>query len=311
MPVLDIRQFVERLRLGWRTPLLLVGIAVVYTLLTLPLQKPTYRVTMLVVPAPNEQSTTTGTGGLSALLSFAGNTQSSSNYTRYQKLLVSPVVAEAMDKKYGMIRYVFASYWDKERRIWVAPNTLRGFLLGWLFQLSHVPAWSPPDATSLATYLEDNLLIVPAVRNDILTISMTNSDVAFAKKVMLAAHEQANIVLRDQVARRAHQQVLYLQEKLTQTTISDYRQTLLQILSTQEKNLMLTQTNASFAAEILDPPVASQIPVAPRPILSMFVAVLAGGLVGSIIVVFCGPDWWQRSRRIVADWRSARRPKSR
>ena len=311
MPVLDIRQFVERLRLGWRTPLLLAGFAVAYTLLTLPMQRPTYRVTMLVVPAPNEQSATTSSAGLSALLSFSGNTQSSSSYTRYQKLLVSPVVAEAMDKKYGMVRYVFASYWDKEKRAWVAPSTLRGVLLGWLFQLSHVPLWSQPDATSLAAYLEGNLLIVPAARNDILTISMTNSDVAFAKKVMLAAHEQANIVLRDQVAQRARQQVLYLQQKLAQTTVSDYRLTLLQILSAQEKTLMLTQTDASFAAEILDPPIASPTPVSPRPVLSLFVAVLVGGLVGSILVVFCGPDWWQRFRRQIADWRSVHRAKSR
>jgi capsular polysaccharide biosynthesis protein len=135
---------------------------------------------------------------------------------------------------------------------------------------------------------------------------MESTDVDFARRLMLAAHEQANIVLRDQQAQRARQQVQYLQQKLAQITVSDYRLSLLQILSAQETTLMLTQTDASFAAEILDPPVAPTTPVSPRPVLSLFVAMLVGTLVGAMIVIFLGPDWWRRPLRFIATRISSR-----
>jgi hypothetical protein len=56
---------------------------------------------------------------------------------------------------------------------------------------------------------------------------------------------------------------------------------------------MLTQTDASYAAEIISPPMASPTPVAPRPVLTLFVAVLVGGIIGSGIVIFFGPGWWR------------------
>jgi hypothetical protein len=67
--------------------------------------------------------------------------------------------------------------------------------------------------------------------------------------------------------------------------------------------LMLTQTDASYAAEILSPPVASGTPVAPRPVLGLFIAVLVGMLSGLTVVIFLGPQWWrppvERARRLI------------
>jgi uncharacterized protein involved in exopolysaccharide biosynthesis len=122
---------------------------------------------------------------------------------------------------------------------------------------------------------------------------MDSRDVNFAKRLMLLAHEQANQVLRDQIARRAQMQSAYLEGKLSQVSVADYRATLLTMLGTQQKTLMLTQTDTSYAGEILSPPVASATPVAPRPVLSLFVAVLVGVLSGLAVVIFLGPNWWR------------------
>lgn len=295
MKEFDVQAMVARAKAGWRTPAILMVISVLYTLYTLSGAKPVYRMTMTVVPAPSDQGgTTVASGGaLSTLLGVGGIGGGNSNYARYQKLLVSPVTAQRMEKKYGLIEQVFSNQWDKREKKWIQPITLRTYLLGWLFDLSNVPIWTAPDATTLATSMDGSLVILPGIQTDITTISMDSTDPEFARKLMLADHEMANAVLRDQVARRARQQVGYLQAKLAGTTVEDYRQTLLSLLSSQEKTLMLTQTDASFAAEILSPPVASPTPVGPRPVLSVFIAVLAGILIGFGIVVFLGPDWWR------------------
>lgn len=296
MKEFNVQMMLARAKAGWRTPAILAGLLVVLSLITLWGARPIYRVTMTVVPAPSDQNGTASNAGspLTTLLGVSGlGGTGNSTYARYQKLLVSPVTAQRIENKYGLIEQVFSNMWDKQEKKWVQPMTLRTYLLGWLFDLSNVPIWTAPDATTLAAYMDGNLVILPGIQVDITTISMDSPDPKFARRLMLADHEMANAVLRDMVARRARQQVAYLQAKLAGVTVEDYRQTLLALLSAQEKTLMLTQTDASYAAEILNPPVASPTPVGPRPVLTLFVAALAGVMVGLGIVIFLGADWWR------------------
>jgi hypothetical protein len=284
----------KRARRGWRTPIVFALVLGTFTVLALTGSKPVYRVTMTVMPAPSDQGTESMAASGGALTAFLGLANGGNvNFTRYQKLLSSTVVAQRLQDKYGMLQLVFARNWDAQHHVWVPYATWRNYLLDWLLRLSNLPTFSAPDATALAHYLDSQLIIVPGATNDILTISMDSGDVAFAKRVMLAAHEQANQVLRDQIARRAQMQSAYLEGKLSQVSVADYRATLLAMLANQQKTLMLTQTDASYAGEILSPPVASATPVAPRPVLGLFVAILVGILSGLAVVIFLGPDWWR------------------
>lgn len=315
MQEFSIGTLLARAREGWLTPVVFAALLAAFMLISLIGSKPVYRVTMSVVPAPSDQGTQAmmPTTGLTTLLGLG--TGGNINFMRYQKLLSSTVVAQRLQDKYRMLQTVFSGNWDKDRKVWVQHKTGRDYMLGWLLRLSNLPTWSPPDITALARYLESQLVIVPGTTNDIVTITMDSSDVDFAKRVMMTAHDEANQVLRDQVAVRARQQVAYLQAKLAETSIQDYRATLLAMLGAQEKMLMLTQTDASYAAEILSPPVASPTPVAPRPVLGLFVAVLVGMLSGLAVVIFLGPQWWQaaleKARNLVEGRRKPLAPRHR
>lgn len=292
---------IERTRRGWLIPVTFAMAGIIVMLVALPFSVPRYTVSMIVVPPPSDQQQSNASGALSGLLSIAGGTaaQSGNNYLRYQKLLVSVAVAERMQEKHGMLQYAFSSQWDAKDKRWVQPWSLRTMLLGWIFRLAHVPVWTPPDATTLAAFLEANIVVVPSTVNDLVIISMTNPDPAFAKRILLTAHTEANLVLRDMVARHASQQVNYLQNKLAGVSVADYRATLLQILSAQEKTLMMTQTDAPFAADIASPPVASNVPTSPRPLLYIALAALIGALTGETLLVFLGPDRIRRAINVL------------
>jgi hypothetical protein len=287
---------IERTREGWRIPLVCAVAGVLLMILILPTMTPRYTVSMTVVPPPADQSQ--GSGGansaLSGILSLAGGSslaQGNSYYMRYQKVLVSPAVAARMQKDYGMLQIVFQDQWDAENKQWKEPASLRIRMLGWLFRLANVPAWTHPDVMTLSSFLEGNIVVVPSTLNDIVTVSMTSSNRELAKKILLTAHTEANAVLRDMVARHASQQVAYLQNKLAGVTVADYRAALLQILSSQEKTLMLTQTDAPFAADIVSPPIASDVPSAPRPLLYVALAAAVGALIGEALVALLGQAW--------------------
>lgn len=305
----SLRLIRERAMAGWRTPAVFTGVAVILAIIMLARAIPIYQVDMSVVPAPSSQAENgmMNTGGVGALLGLTGM-QANTSYNRYQKLLVSTAVAERMQRKHDMIHVVFSGLWNSQEKKWVPPQTVRGFLLGWLFKLSSVPIWTQPDVTDLANYLESTLIVVPAAQSDIVRISARHKDPAFARRLILMAHQEANEVLRDQVASRAAQQVAYLQQKLAQTSVQDYRQTLLSLLSAQEKTLMLTKTSAPYAAEILTPPVAQSQPVSPRPVLTIAVAILVGIMAGVATVVLFGPDWWTRTRGFLARLSRRKRP---
>ena len=251
---------------------------------------------MTVVPAPASQSAIAagGTGSaLSSLFSF-GITQTSSDYVRYQQLMSSTIVAERLQQKYGMLQYVFSGAWDPQKKAWKESITWRNYLLGWLFDIAHVPIWTPPDISSLAAWLQGNIQILPSTQTDIVNISMASSDPAFATRVLLLTHHEANEVLRSQVEVRSKEKAAYLRQRLSQTDVEDYRQTLLALLSVEEKTLMVTETNNEYAAEILSPPTRSTAPISPRPVLSVFVAVIVGMLAGITVVVLFGPDWLRK-----------------
>ena len=304
---ISLRQVLERAPAGCRTPAAFSIIAVILAIIDLSLTTPRFLVEMSVMPAPSSQAETgmTPSGGMSALLGIIGGTEVNTSYGRYQKLLTSTAVADRLQKKYGTLQAVFSDQWDEKEKKWVKPAKLRYTLFGWLFNLARVPVWTPPDTTDLAAYLEDTIIIVPAVKSDIVALSVRDKDPVFARHLLTWAHIEANDVLRDQVATRAGQQVAYLQRKLSQTTVEDYRQTLLSLLSAQEKTLMLTQTSAPYAAEILNPPTSSMRPVSPRPALSIVVAILVGVLIGLSVIIFFGPDWWQRFRKRLDPIRTA------
>jgi len=231
-------------------------------------------------------------GALSSMLNL-GTSGSSNDYVRYQKILTSPAVATRLQKKYHMLQYIFAGAWDKKSQHWIQPNSLRSYIWGWLFKISHVPVWTPPDVSTLSDYLTANINILPSTQSDIVILSMDNADPQLAERVLFLANLEANEVLRDQAAIRSKQKVEYLRNKLNQVSIEDYRQALLALLSAEEKTLMVTETSDAYAAEIISPPMTSATPVSPRPITTLFVAILIGIIAGSTIVIFWGPNWWK------------------
>lgn len=311
MQEIDLRQLLDRVLKGWCTPLIFAVLGVTYILATLPQMHPVYRVQMSVSPAPSTQGPTSSEGGgaLSTLLSLSGGGASpTSDYTHYQLMLTSTAVAQRLADKYGLLQTVFADQWDAKKKSWHPPKpSLIMRLKEPLLRMANIRPWNPPDATALAAFLKGTLLITPSTQNDVVEIEIDTGDVEFGKRLMLLAHREANNLLGEQVARHASNEAAYLEKKLAQTSVTDYRSTLLALLSQQEKMIMLTQTDASYAAEILDPPVASPTPISPRPVLYVFVAALVGVILGVLVTMLFGPDWFRELFRRLGQMLSAMR----
>ena len=77
----------------------------------------------------------------------------------------------------------------------------------------------------------------------------------------------------------------YIESKLATVTVAELRLSLVELLSNQEKRMMMIKVDLPFAARIIQPPVASEDPTFPKPFLALALAV-AGGLFVGVFLVF-------------------------
>ncbi len=276
---------------GWRV---IAGSAALCFLISLVLLSgagTTYTAKMTVAPMPSEASSGVSNSTISSALSLLGQGQAASGnqtFGHYLLLYSSLSMAERMQQKYHLLQQINVNSWDAAHQTWIQPPSWRPFFLGWLFSLSHVPMWTPPDTTTLATYLQNKVIVQSSLRSDVVTISYTDRDPAFAKQLLMELHNEANDLLRQQAQERASQKVTYLASQLSKIDVADYRETLLLLLSEQQKTLLLTQPGLPYAAEIIDPPSTPPTPSSPRPVLTVAVAILVGLVLGVLIVLFLG-----------------------
>ena len=83
-------------------------------------------------------------------------------------------------------------------------------------------------------------------------------------------------------------QIEYIQQKLATVSITGHRQALTQLLSAEEKNMMMIQVDLPFAARIIEPPVVSEAPTSPKPFFFLALSVVVGGVLGVLLVFLVG-----------------------
>ena len=85
--------------------------------------------------------------------------------------------------------------------------------------------------------------------------------------MLLLVHKEGDELIRLDAQERATRQIKYITEKLATVSITEHRQSLTQLLSDQEKQMMMIQVDLPFSARIIHPPMASDAPTSPRPFL--------------------------------------------
>jgi len=86
-------------------------------------------------------------------------------------------------------------------------------------------------------------------QSDLLLLAYTDTDPVRASTILNRIVDDANEILKGSAAQRATIQAAYLQAKLHDASVLEYRNTLEKLYVEQEQILMLTHSNLPFAAE--------------------------------------------------------------
>lgn len=140
--------------------------------------------------------------------------------------------------------------------------------------------WTPEQ---LADYLEQNVELQPVGSTALRRIVYQHPNREFAIYLLHAVQDVADLLIRSKVREEAQIRVDYLQQESTKTINPDHRRALTSLLLDEERLLMLASIDQPYAANIIEPPVASRQTVWPDAMLIMPILMFLGTLAGFLL----------------------------
>ena len=212
--------------------------------------------------------------------------QEVTNFDRFVRIVGSAALAERLEARHGLMRRLFAGSWDADSGTWKRPPMgMLGTLRGALLRAFGLPDWTPPSTAQLGRYLRGHVLIKGVLRSAMREMVFEYPDRKFALALLQWVYREGDDYLRAIARQRTERQIAYIQHKLATVTVAEHRQALIEILSAQERGLMMMQVNLPFAVEVVEPPTVSDRPTSPRPLRNLALAAVAGFGIG-IVAVF-------------------------
>jgi hypothetical protein len=289
---ITIRSLVETLWRGWWLLLAVVVLALLVTAAALKLQRPLYTATLTLGPAPTDLSAASRLASeleefasLAALAQNPAKLERISDLERYSQMLSSTTLAARLQEEHGLLQIAFEDDWDAERQAWRRPQGALAALEGALMGFFGFPAWTEPDVTTLAEWLDGAIIVSRLGGSAMLRLRMDHPDPEFAAAVITMTHETADTLLREDALGRVGAQIAVVERELAGASSPTRRQALEDMLSAQYQVQTLLQVDQPYAAQVLVPATASATPTSPNPLLILILAGMVGAILG-IFVVF-------------------------
>jgi hypothetical protein len=286
----DMRAFLAHAREGWRLVLVTAAAVFMAALIALWLVKPRYTAAMAV--SPTSASGVAGMGirmpampgdlGIPPIIQ--GDGEALSDFVRFQQLAISPLIASQLAAVDGLLPAIFPEMWDARTQDWHPPLGPGSLARTVLRVLAGHAAWAAPDGRRLARHVKDGLTITQVEATPMRRISYRHSDRDFAITLLKKLYEATDAHLRAEARRRTIAQLDYIRHRLGTVTVTEHRNTLIELQSRHERNLMMIEVDLPFAADLIEPPDAPTLPDWPDPVTVLPLAAAAGMALGMALV---------------------------
>ena len=259
---------------------------------------PSYVATMRISPAPSDSSLgdmASGGGLLAGLTGGSGATQVP-KFIQFTYGLYSLEVARTLDQKYDLLCRIYRGECDPKTHQWKPRTGFRDWLPSITARLSGLPDpnTGPRTTLDLATYIGNWVTLEQLKKTDsVYTLAYVNSNPQFAAQFLSRVVKATNDYVRAQSRETLKLYVEYLTASAAKATNVEQRQALDTLLLQQERQLMMTEVDVPYAAQILDGPIVTP---ANHALKTIALYTIIGLLVGIVIAV--SRDLFPRKWRI-------------
>jgi hypothetical protein len=233
---------------------LLIGVYNVYS------AGPSYMATIRVQPAESDTrlGNTSGAGGLLAGLTSGSGAAQVPKFIQFNYAMSSLDVARALIQKYDLLCQVYHGECDAITHQWKPRHsTVHDWIVTATSRLSGLPDPNvgPRNPIDLATYIENRVIALQLKKTDsVIALTYVDRNPQFAAQFLLQVVKATNDYVRAQSRETQKRYVEYLTGSAAQTTNVEQRQAIDNLLLQEERQLMMTEVDVPYAAQILDGP---------------------------------------------------------
>jgi hypothetical protein len=302
---LSIAHFVQavtdRSRIVWLT----VALCIIGACALIILPPPQYTITIITYPSQSSQDKSLGStlsalaGPLAGLIGSAA-TSDVQPFDLYMELIMSPRLTQrVISKDPEALHKIFYKEWDPVSKTYHPPHDVLSTIQRIFAHIFGLPAYAPPTAARMAQWLTDNLTITAVNSTSMQQITFSTPYPDFGVRFFKEMNSEADSIIREEAAKLTDAQIAYLENKLATIQISDYRQTILSLLSAQETTRMSINENLPYASAVLQGSFSSDLPTWPNPLILIIIALVAGLVLGTFAALTAAMMWPNGARRFV------------
>lgn len=254
--------------LAWAGRLIIIACAILgslYGIYTVYAAGPYYTAMMRISPASSDTSAGSlgEAGGLLAGLTGGGSGAAQvPKYIQFIYALSSIEVARILDQKYDLLCRVYKSECHLMTHHWEPRTGLKEWVESMTARLSGLPDPNvgPRSAADLARYVAFNVTVEQTKKTDsVNTLTFTHSDPKFAATFLSLVVKATNDYIRTQSRETQKRYVEYLSASAAKVANVEQRQAIDTLLLQEERQLMMTEVDVPYAANILDGPTVTPV----------------------------------------------------
>ncbi len=289
--LLDVRGLVLTLLKGSWFIILFGAIGVWLGVRHLSAYTPTYEAALIVSPT-EPQSGGGGAGARSEVgqrlgINIEPIQASATTFDRLKLTFGSLVLAHQLNDKYDILHRIYGGEWNEatQQWSWSPPQGGRAELEASIRSRLHLGTWTAPTIESVAANLKSSVRVEQMGTTQFYRITYRHTDPQFALWLLGVVYREADELLRTQDRASAIERKRYLESQVTTTPSIEGKAMLNGMLSTEVRRLMLLDSSAPYAAQIVEPLYVSNQPSTPDLVRDFGVGVVGWALAGAFLVV--------------------------
>lgn len=156
----------------------------------------------------------------------------------------------------------------------------------WVRKYSHPKKQIPSAQESFEVFITDHLSVSEAKDSGFITLSIKHKSPFVAKQWVELVVNEVNSFYRQKDKSTSEKAVIYLNQQIVMTTLSEIKQVIAELLQEETQKLTLIEANKYYVFDYIDPPVVMEKHSQPNRALICILFALLGGILSIVLVLF-------------------------
>ncbi|MCG9625993.1 Wzz/FepE/Etk N-terminal domain-containing protein [Vibrio mediterranei] len=226
-------------------------------------------------------------GGLAALAGVNLGSGESNQTDLAVQVMKSRQFVEHFIQKHGLLVPIMAAKeWDSNNNTLVLDGDAYDESTGkWLREPKGLRGAEPTAQEAYDVFIKNMFNVSQDKESGLYTVSIEHFSPFLAKQWTTWLVEDINKVMRERVIAESTQNLDYLTEQLSKTSVAEMQSAFYQIVEEQTKSLMLAEVQEEFIFKVVDPAVVPELKAGPKRALVCVLGTLLGCMLGVAIVL--------------------------